>query len=370
MREDWIEALIQTLKRGIPGLGELRVAGKDTPEGLFRSRRDHVRVLVDELAPVRIRDLHGRLARAVLVLRRYPPAAKYGVGIAAIHVDRAGEKAVAAAEAFMRCYAPEVGWALLDTQGALRLSVPKLDVDLHRAGHSVTAGSGPRQNIRLFSDLNCWMLKILLLRDTPAHLYGGPRGLVTSVEELYRVARTSRPLAYRFVRAFEESGYLRRTAEGLQVTRRGELMEAWFSEAKLRRNRVVPVRCMLGPIEQIQDLFAEGRGEPKVAMAGFYACQLLGVLHKPEERREVHVLETLDKALKQWSLEPCDERDAELFLSEPRDRQSILRGTVTIDRLPVVDILQAAIDVAGRPARGREQAEYILKGVLGWTDGI
>jgi hypothetical protein len=34
----------------------------------------------------------------------------------------------------------------------------------------------------------------------------------------------------------------------------------------------------------------------------------------------------------------------------------------------VVDVLQAALDVAGNAARGREQSDYILHDVLGWRD--
>lgn len=368
MRDAWRERLAADLEQVVPGLGKLQPAGEIAHQDLLRSLRGHAYVLTSELVPLRIRDLLGRLALAVLVLRRQRPGDKKCVRVAALHVDRAGEKALNAARDFMKTHAPDIGWAIRDTRGALCISVPGLNVDLCHRG-SLTVNSTPHgQGARLFTDLNCWMLKVLLLRDAAAHLFGGPRKPVDSAEELYRVARTSRPLAYRFVHTFEERGYLRRTGDGLQVTRRGELMDTWFSEATLRRNRTIPVRSVFGPPAKVEHLFSDATRKPPVAMAGFLACRLLGVLHTPDARRQAHVLGSMAEALNQWDLEPCDERDALFVISEPRAKQSILRGLVRVEGIPVVDILQAAVDVAGRPARGREQADYILKGVLGWTD--
>ena len=67
-----------------------------------------------------------------------------------------------------------------------------------------------------------------------------------------------------------------------------------------------------------------------------------------------------------WDLHQCDERDADIFLARMPNFQSIIRGQVLRNRLPVVDILEAALSVYGRYPRGSEQAHFIITQVLGW----
>ena len=66
-------------------------------------------------------------------------------------------------------------------------------------------------------------------------------------------------------------------------------------------------------------------------------------------------------------LEETQERDAH-FILRLTESQAIYRGRVIVDGLSYVDVLQAALDVARHPARGEEQASYILDHVLGFTD--
>ena len=66
-------------------------------------------------------------------------------------------------------------------------------------------------------------------------------------------------------------------------------------------------------------------------------------------------------------LEETQERDAHFSL-RVTNSEAIYRGRVIMGGLAYVDVLQAALDVARHPARGEEQASYILDHVLGWTD--
>jgi hypothetical protein len=66
----------------------------------------------------------------------------------------------------------------------------------------------------------------------------------------------------------------------------------------------------------------------------------------------------------------CDERDAMLTI-QPASAPRSIKGGIFVDKLPgsgpvarslpVVDIIQAAVDVAHDPARGFEQAEHICR---------
>jgi hypothetical protein len=103
----------------------------------------------------------------------------------------------------------------------------------------------------------------------------------------------------------------------------------------------------------------------RYALAGFSACEALGVLHTTSPRvLDVHVTGGLAEVLRTWSLEQVDARDADLVLRPTRMTRSVFGGCVERDGVQVVDALQAALDVVGSPARGTEQAEYIVRHVL------
>lgn len=358
---------IQLLKDNIPGLKRV-VPG--TGEGI-----DFIGVLpkgqlmaqVHALATLRIADLEGRLARSILQFARARPR-KGEHRLILVSVPRAGKRALEAAARFMGLHAPNIGWGVFGSAGETRLVIPALNVDVNRRVPGDARPLPSRRSGRLFTDLNCWMLKILLLRDAPKGMWGGPRVQVESPQDLHRAAGVSRELAYRFTRAFEAEGFLRKAPAGIVVARRQALLEAWFYDQQLTVVRRIPVRWILGKPEKIQDAFKAGGGAPDFAIAGFAACRLLGALHTVEPRVEIHVLGALEDALAAWSLEPCHERDAHFLLVQTRFGQSILRGRVWVDKLPVADVLQAALDVASQPARGREQAQYIIEHVLGWKN--
>ena len=80
----------------------------------------------------------------------------------------------------------------------------------------------------------------------------------------------------------------------------------------------------------------------------------------------MHVEASSAKATFGRDLEPCATRDADVTLIVSRQVQSVFRGAVVRNDVRYVDILQAALDVSVHPARGAEQAEYVLGDVLGW----
>jgi len=71
--------------------------------------------------------------------------------------------------------------------------------------------------------------------------------------------------------------------------------------------------------------------------------------------------------VRRFDLEECADHEAELYSLQVPYEESVRRGTREVEGLNVVDILQAALDTARHAARGREQAEYIVEHVLGWS---
>ena len=312
-----------------------------------------------------IDEVLGMLAVGVLELQRSTGNRLF---VPLLVFERLGEKTKRAARLFMSTYAPDCGWGLIDQSGAAQVVVPALNLNVDRP-RQVVAPSWPRQRpTRLFSDLNQWMLKVLLLADSPPSLWGGPRQRVATPTELHRVAHVSVEKAHQFVRAFEKVGLVRTTHHGLAVIRKKALMEMWFNDERSRSSLRLPTRWIFGEPSSMEDVFSKKDSPERFAVCGFEACRFLGVLHAPVINREVYFVGDAESALAAWDLEPCEARDAHFYLRKARSAQSMLRGRVVKANLPVVDVLQAALDVRDQAARGTEQSQYIINHVLGWRD--
>jgi hypothetical protein len=319
-------------------------------------------VQVKQVSSARHEDLIGRLATSVLQMRN---AAAHGDRVTVILVPRATTGAAAALDAFAKKYAPEMGWGLMDDQGALFLELPFWDVSLKERGRARGAAGAPSVKPAVFSDLHAWMLKVLLLADVAPPLWGGPRARVTTVEELQQQCNVSRMTAYRFLQTFESEDFVQRSGGTFSLVRRGELVRRWFDYTQHTRFELLHARASFEPSHQ-GDVLSDARGL-RWAVAGFAACRELGVLHAAFTTSEVYVDDTA-KALAAWHLEPCDPRDAQLVLLRTPFAESAFRAPTTMGKLHVVDVLQAALDVSRHAARGLEQAEYIVHEVLRWKD--
>ena len=309
----------------------------------------------------------GLVARGVLRTQRIAKGADQTPFVLVV-VPRVGPKTRRAVEHFMSENAPTCGWALTDPTGTTRLAIPPLSIDVEHCEFAPSPNWQRRGAVRLFSDLNRWMFKVLLLADAPPHFWDGPRSVVATPTELHRVAKVSVAKAHQFCEAIEKSGFLVRGRGGLNVVRRKTLMQTWFHNERANRVDSVPVRWIFGQPSGLQEILCRENTSGNFAVCGFEACRILGVQHGSIVRPEVYIDGNPETALSAYDLEPCDERDAHLFLRTPRFPQSVFRARLMRDRLPVVDILQAALDVCDQPARGIEQAEYIVESVLGWED--
>jgi hypothetical protein len=54
----------------------------------------------------------------------------------------------------------------------------------------------------------------------------------------------------------------------------------------------------------------------------------------------------------------------DVVLRLPPARESVFRGVVNVDGLPVSDVIQIWLDVSRHPARGKEQADVIYRRVI------
>lgn len=369
-----VEALLTKLGLQVARPTEVPRSGSE-PEADLVGRLDDGRSFVVEvksLSTVRHEDLIGRLAVALLQVREHSRAtgAIPFVLVALPHLTTA---AVNSATGFVNRHAPELQWGLVSFDQGAYVHAPRLGVEYsdYQRARRRRSTPGPRAGKRLFTDLHCWMLKVLLLRDVDRRWWAGPTASVSSIPALAHAANVSMPHAYRFAQLFQQADFLRVTDDGLTVVRREPLLRAWIEHHRLLPRTVVSARWTFGRPASLSEVLsvaneAGGRHPPRLAVAGFEACRALGVLHTTMVGLEVHVEAPSAKATLGRDLEPCDARDADVSLIVSRQVQSVFRGAVVHDDVRYVDILQAALDVSVHPARGAEQAEYILGDVLGW----
>jgi hypothetical protein len=283
-------------------------------------------------------------------------------------VPRLGEKTKKAVREFMSLHSPQSAWGLVDHSGSVSISIPAWDFTVDELSEAPLSHWPRSVSSRLFSDLNRWMLKVLLLSDAPPTQWGGPRQHVSTPTELHRVANVSVEKAHQFIRAVEDAGHIRRTRTRIEVIRKRTLMEKWFQDEQARPPTRIPARWIFGEPSSLDQILHKQRTSSDFAICGFEACARMEMLHAQRPRREVYVAHDLRDAVVEWDLEPCPEHSAYLYLRHASFPKSIMRGRHVSGNLPIVDVLQAAVDVSTDAARGREQAEYLLDHVLNWKN--
>ena len=93
--------------------------------------------------------------------------------------------------------------------------------------------SARRQKLRvpdsanLYSDLNQWLMKVLLAPLVPEDLLEAPRGEYRNASELAAAADVSVMSAFRFLRQLRHEGFLDDESESLRLIRKQELMHRW-----------------------------------------------------------------------------------------------------------------------------------------------
>ena len=302
------------------------------------------------------------------------------VPLAIVGANRIPNSIAEEAKQFMRERAPEVAVGVVDLEG-LRLF----------AGHGLEWLSSSRRpqselrapNVRarapqLFSDLNQWMLKVLLAPRIPEVYLSAPRGRYQGASQLAEAAGVSVMSAFRFVEEFSKEGFLEPGGEVLRLVRLRELLNRWVA-ASQRRILEIPIRWVLhrgkkalwNAVRSYQSDEAIASADqlssprPRLCLGLFEAAEALGIGFVHGVKPHLY-LERLNAAvLKDLGLSGnAEEEEADLYVRIPGNRESAFRGVVRKDGVPVSDILQVWLDVSQHPSRGKEQADLIWRRIL------
>jgi hypothetical protein len=283
-------------------------------------------------------------------------------------------------------YAPNVGVGVIDAEGLRSFAgygLEELDAKPPRrlARYIVS----PHRLPELFSDLNQWMLKILLGQCLPDALISVPREPIRNAFQLAAVARVSVMSASRFVNQLENEGFLDKDGDHLQIVRADELLERWISRDR-QMVRDIPVRWIIKNSEKelfgsLAKYVAECKAEPalkakarsvrvtktppRCCIGVFAAADALGVgfvqgvpPHLYLERLDLDVLGKLGLSVEDAA------RHTDVYVRVPSNKESVFRAAVIRAGLPVSDVLQVWLDASAHPSRGREQADEIWRRVL------
>lgn len=308
------------------------------------------------------------LSQAILQAQFYSAADPTTNPLAVVYVENASSNLWERVKSFADQYAPGVAVGIVSGNGVVFFKGEGLDGMSERPrARSRQSTSTSNHPINIFSDLNQWMLKVLLAPELPPELLSAPRGHYRGGSDLAKAAGVSAMSASRFLLQLRQEGYLSESAELLKLVRRDELFHRWRAAA-MRRPAEIPVRFRIkAPVQQqIRGLL---KTHPRQACLGlFAAADGLGLGHVSGVPPYVYLpkLPPLDLKTNEWAmLMPATEGLPDLILRQALTPQSMMRGAVERnDGLMYTDVIQVWLDVANHPSRGQEQADLIWRKAL------
>jgi len=389
LRESLLErAVVHAVRRAgwhvarQPRMAEIR------PDLLVR-RGDRQYVVEIKSSPEARRDrLIPLLSQAILQAKAAASKADVSpspLPLAIIGAPRLSQSLIDDLRSFAAQVAPDVAIGIIDLEGS-RIFVG------HELESLNSSAARPRQSVpvphfaprlQLFSDLNQWMLKVLLSPRIPDHLLQAPRRELENPSDLAKAARVSLMSAFRSVSLLKAGGFLDEHSPILRLHNVEALLERWRA-ANLKPVRELSMRWIIpgDPERQLSDAIraylkkgesagSRGRGanravqRPRICLGLFAAADALGFGFVRGVAPHLY-LERLDlPALEALGLAPARPgQHADVFVRVPSFRESVFRAAVVRNALPVCDVLQVWLDVADHPSRGASQAKEIWRRVL------
>lgn len=354
---------------------EHSIAGKDIDLVVARGNDRYIIELkaASEGRPDRLVPL---LSQAILQAQAYAHALPQPAApLAIVAAPAISSSAANSLVKFLSQFAPDVAVGILDREGFRHFIGPgleKLNAAPPRRAHRQKLP--PPESAYLFSDLNQWMLKVLLAPLIPEDLLRAPRREYRNASELAAATEVSVMSAFRFVRQLRQEGFLDQNDEPLRLVRRKELLRRWQA-AHLRGAPELPLRWII-PSKSERPLLAalyaynpqpnvKRELAPRACLGLFAAAESLGFgfVHGVPP---YFYLESLDReVLNRMGLSPeSAEQRPDVYVRFPAFRESVFRAAVVRHGVPVADILQVWLDVSSHPARGEAQADEIRHRVL------
>jgi hypothetical protein len=185
------------------------------------------------------------LSQAILQARTYARQSASAIPVAIVAAPRIPASVASQIREFAQRYASEIGVGAIDADGLrsfIGFGLEALDAKPTRYPDSEVAR--PPRLPGLFSELNHWMLKVLIGQHLPAALITFPRGPIRNASQLADVAQVSVMSASRFVKHLSERGFLDRRDDVFQIVRLEELFDLWIAANRDAQNEI-PARWII-----------------------------------------------------------------------------------------------------------------------------
>lgn len=306
-----------------------------------------------------------------------------GLPVAVVAAPRIPESVAEEIKRFASSYAPGMAIGVMDNEGFRAFSGQGLEaLDAQRRNQRRLISSPRAPASRLFSDLNQWMIKVLLANKLPESLLSAPRESHRNISQLARAADVSVMSAYRFIKDMAREGFIEEHRLGFRIVRIEALFERWVAANQgavreyparwiLRSGKdqsSVSIRSYLSP----SDPSSKGKPRaklasplPRICLGLFAAADLLrmGFVHGIPPH--IYLENIDDDVLQKLGISLLDaEGRPDIYLRLPEFPESVFRGAINKDGVLISDILQIWLDVSSFPARGKAQADEIRKKVL------
>ena len=289
------------------------------------------------------------------------------------------------ARRFAACHAPEVGAGVVDAEGLRVFTGHGLEqFDASPTRRVTVSGASPPKPPRLLSDLNQWMLKILVGQALPASCLSVPKGKFRNASQLAAAANASTMSAIRLLRRLTDEGFLDERQDHLKLVRVEELLERWVSTNR-EAFAEIPARWIIErSTEQLHASLAEyssegndpskpkggrknliARARVRCCLGLFAAADVLGFGFVRGVPPHIFMERLEPDVLRRFGLTADDSPGPpDVYVRVPANREAVFRAATTADGVPVSDVLQIWLDVSTHPARGRAQADVIRKRAL------
>ena len=352
--------------------------GRSSRSGDFSIAKDGLQYAVELKAaregrrPLLEAFLADALLRAQAAARAHHPPRR---ALAVVAAPALSDAMAGALREYMSAVAPGAAFGLVDSRGRFEFHGEGLDGLTGDPTRRQRQSGTPRAQVGdVFSDLNQFMLKVLLGQYLPEQLLHVQRGRIDGAAQLSKLAGTSLPSAWRFLSGLKEAGFIDESSGGLEVVRRDDLLSAWVSAVRRPPHEVraafsIPVREPISVLEpRINALHSAGQ---RIAWAGFAAIARLGFQFVHGAPLHLYVDDLSEATLRRLNLVRAEpNQTSQVILRKARWPESVFRATVEKGGQPATDILQCWLDVSQHPARGAEQANVLWTRVLAPALGI
>lgn len=305
------------------------------------------------------------LSMAILQVKAAAEHSENALPLAIIYVPDASPSLARHVDSFARKFAKDVSVGIIARHGSQYFRGAAFQ-ELNRLPEELNPSATLQvpQAINLFSDLNQWMLKLLLAWELPEGLLNAPRKKFRNGADLAEAAQVSAMSASRFLQQLRSDGHLSDSSPHLRLVRREELFRRWGA-ATMRSGPEMPCRFLLrAPAsQQIRGLLSKHLEDACLGL--FAAADELNIGHVSGVPPHIYVRKLPQVGALDWSeLMAHPNERPDLILRQAPFPQSTFRGAICQNGLMVTDVIQTWLDVMHHPARGAEQATLIYKKFL------